>query len=87
MEKSNKNKGKKPNIHPAYLFDGSTRYSVCVWDESAKYYARPLDKNEQRSTGSTITFARKLEAFGNFTKKQAYRRAQTLFGYAKIERG
>ncbi|KKM16570.1 hypothetical protein LCGC14_1684550 [marine sediment metagenome] len=85
MKKSNK--GKKPNIHAVYLFDGSVKYAVCVWHDSANYYARPLDSNERRKTGGNITFARKLKAFGDFTIKQAYSRATTLFGYAKIDRG
>ncbi len=33
MKKSNK--GKKPNIHAVYLFDGSVKYAVCVWHDSA----------------------------------------------------
>ncbi len=85
MEKSDKEK--KPNIHAVYFVDGGTRYAVCIWHEPANNYVRPLDANERRITGGNIKFARKLEAFGNFTIKQAYSRATTLFGYAKINRG
>lgn len=75
------------NIHP-YTNDktGETLYAVCVWDAYASNWSRPLDKNESEYTGCSGEVAKKRDYFGGFTKKQAYGRANTLFGYAMIQK-
>ena len=75
-----------PNIHAYRTETGETKYAVCVRDERAANWYRPLDSNEWRLSGCSGEIARTVEYFGGYTKAQAYSRAQTLFGYAKIWR-
>ena len=81
------NKKKLPNIQLTFKADGRQAFAVCTWHESANYYMAPLDSNERKITGCTAQFGRTLKEFTKYTKKQAYSRATTLFGYARIARG
>lgn len=74
-----------PNIHE-YETGGTTKYAVCVWNEAAGRYMRPLDSLERKRSGCSGESARTVEYFGNFTKQQAYSRATTLYGYARIQK-
>jgi hypothetical protein len=75
------------NIHP-YTDDktGETKYAVCLWDAYNANWHRPLDKNESGYTGCSGEYARKRDYFGGFSKRQAYSRANVLFGYARIQK-
>jgi hypothetical protein len=76
---------KTKNIH-AYKIAGETKYAVCVRDERAGNWYRPLDRIESRLSGCSGEVAETLEYFGGYTTKaQAYSRARTLFGYARTK--
>jgi hypothetical protein len=75
---------KDKNIHEYENKEGRTQYAVCVRDELSAQWWRILDSTERRLTGCTYEYSRTLAYFGGFTKAEAYGRARTLFGYARI---
>ena len=75
-----------PNIHEYETKAGDIKWAVCIRDERHAQYKRPLDSREHRLTGCSFEVCNSVSYFGGFTKSQAYSRAQTLFGYAKIWR-
>lgn len=77
---------KPPNIYPYVPASGVTEYAVCIHDTRAHNYYRPLDHNESWRSDCSGEYSRCMSYFGGFTKTQAYGRARTLFGYAKIWR-
>lgn len=77
---------RQSNIHAYVSESGETKYAVCVWDAYNSNWCRPLDKNESDYTGCSGEVAKKRDYFGGLTKKQAYQRANTLFGYARIQK-
>jgi len=76
---------KLPNIH-AYETDTGTQYAVCIRDERAANWYRPLDYIERRAMDCSYEYSRTLETFGGFSLPQASGRARTLYGYARIQR-
>ena len=73
-----------PNIHRYETSDGRTMYAVCQWIERSAQYQCPLDKIDAKLTGCHTEVARIKSYFGGYNRNQAYGRARTLWGWAKI---
>lgn len=76
-----------PNIHCyEHPRNGFVKYAVCTRDKYNCNWHRPLDSHERKASGCTGEVGRMLHQFGDMTRTRAYSRANTLYGYAKIDK-
>ena len=79
------NHGKRPDysryVRKVRIHDVGACYIVADWDPETGYYRYPLDANQRRATGCTHASTTRLTEVPRYaTRRQALRRARTLWG-------